>query len=162
MEDVMQQSVAGPAFNALILTVFGSAALMLAVIGIYGVMSYSVEQRTKELGIRLALGAAPGAIQRMVVRQAVWLALAGLVAASGLTRFLSTLLFGDALRSVHLHRRVPGSLCRRGLCRLVPGPALRPRGADHRSTPRVAREGFDSATQNNEPEHELSSEHREV
>ena len=98
MDDVLAQSVSGPTFNTVILTVFGSVALLLAIVGIYGLMSYSLEQRTNEFGIRLALGAAPAAIRRLIVRQAAWLALGGLAiglaAAMGVTRFLTALLFG--------------------------------------------------------------------
>jgi putative ABC transport system permease protein len=98
MDDVLTQSVSGPAFNTVILTSFGSAALLLAIVGVYGLMSYSIEQRTTEIGIRLALGSAPSAIQWLIARQAAWLALAGLVigllGAAGLTQFLSSLLFG--------------------------------------------------------------------
>jgi putative ABC transport system permease protein len=98
MDDVLTQSVSGPTFNTVILTVFGAAALLLAIVGIYGLMSYSLEQRTNEFGIRLALGAAPAAIRRLIVRQAAWLALGGLAiglaAAMGVTRFLTALLFG--------------------------------------------------------------------
>jgi len=82
----------------LLMTVFGSAALILAAIGIYGLMAYSVQQRTQEIGIRLALGAATPSVRNMVVFQGMRLALAGvaigLIAAFGLTKLLATLLFG--------------------------------------------------------------------
>jgi len=79
------------------LTVFALTAILLASIGLYGLMAYSVQQRTLEFGIRLALGANPAAVRNMVVRQAMWLALIGIVvglaAAYGLTRLMATMLF---------------------------------------------------------------------
>ncbi len=81
----------------LLLTIFGAIALVLAAIGIYGLMAYSVEQRTQEIGIRMALGAETGALRNMVVGQGMVLAVIGIViglgAAFGLTRLLATLLF---------------------------------------------------------------------
>ncbi len=98
MEDVVSRSTSRQRFNMLLMTVFGSAALLLAAIGIYGLMAYSVQQRTQEIGIRLALGAATGSVQRMVVWQGMGLALAGmavgLLAAWRLTRLIQTFLFG--------------------------------------------------------------------
>jgi ABC-type antimicrobial peptide transport system permease subunit len=77
--------------------VFAATALLLAVVGIYGVMSYLVSQRTREFGIRLALGAGPGQILGVVMRQGVMLVAAGLVigtaAALGLARWIESLLF---------------------------------------------------------------------
>jgi putative ABC transport system permease protein len=82
----------------LLLTIFAASALVLAAIGIYGLMAYSVEQRTQEIGIRVALGAAPGDVSRMIVRQGMGLALAGVivgsVAAFGLSRVMQSLIFG--------------------------------------------------------------------
>ena len=98
MDEVVSRSTSRQRFNMLLMTVFGSAALILAAIGIYGLMAYSVQQRTQEIGIRLALGAATGSVRNMVVLQGMRLALAGVViglgAAFGLTKLLSTLLFG--------------------------------------------------------------------
>jgi ABC-type antimicrobial peptide transport system permease subunit len=78
--------------------VFGLAALALAAIGIYGLIAYSVEQRTQEIGIRLALGAGTGQVRSMVVGQGMRLALVGVVvgltAAFALARFISSFLFG--------------------------------------------------------------------
>jgi ABC-type antimicrobial peptide transport system permease subunit len=82
----------------LLLTVFGAIALLLAAIGIYGLMSYSVEQRMQEIGIRVALGAARGDVLKLIVSQGMKLTgigvVLGLGAAYGVTRFLKALLFG--------------------------------------------------------------------
>ena len=98
MDEVVSRSTARSDFNMSLLTVFGGSALLLAAIGIYGLMAYSVEQRTQEIGIRMALGAGTGPVRNMVVAQGMRLAVAGVVigiaAASGLARFLATLLFG--------------------------------------------------------------------
>src|SRR3989442_10174180 len=98
MEQVMSQSLARQNFNMLLLTVFGAIALVLAAVGIYGLVSYSVAQATHEIGVRLALGAAPAAILALIVGRGMRLAGAGvalgLVAAFGAVRVLSRLLFG--------------------------------------------------------------------
>jgi predicted permease len=98
MEETMSRSTAAENFNIPVPTIFGCGALILAVIGISGLMAYSVAQRTQEIGIRLALGAAPRSIRNMVVFQGLRLTGAGVViglaAACGLTRFMTSLLFG--------------------------------------------------------------------
>ena len=98
MDEVEAQSMARDDFNMLLLTIFGLAALVLAAIGIYGLMAYSVTQRVQEIGIRMALGADRQAIRRMVVWQGMKLALAGVVigvgAAFGLTRLIASSLYG--------------------------------------------------------------------
>ena len=98
MTDVVSKSISRQRFNMLLMTIFGCSALLLAAIGIYGLMAYSVEQRTQEIGIRLALGAERSAVTRMVVAQGMKLALVGVVigvaSAYGLSRFISSLLFG--------------------------------------------------------------------
>jgi predicted permease len=98
MEEVVSLSVSRQRFNMWLMTVFGCSALLLAAIGIYGLMAYSVEQRTQEIGIRLALGAQASHVKNMVVRQGMILALIGVViglaASFGLARFIATFLFG--------------------------------------------------------------------
>jgi predicted permease len=102
MSEVISQSTARRRFNMLLMTIFGGCALLLAAIGIYGLVSYSVEQRAQEIGIRIALGAGAGQVRKRVVRQGMLLALAGVGigvgAALGLTRFLATLLYGVGAR----------------------------------------------------------------
>lgn len=98
MEEVIATSVAPHRFNMLLLGVFAALALALSAIGIYGVISYSVAQRTHEIGIRLALGAGPGDVRRMVIRQGMRLVLIGgligLAGAFALTQLMASLLFG--------------------------------------------------------------------
>jgi putative ABC transport system permease protein len=98
MEEVIGTSVAQPKLTMQFVGVFAGFALLLAVIGIYGVMAYSVTSRTQEMGIRLALGASPADILRMVVGQGMRLTFLGVVlgviASLALTRLLATLLFG--------------------------------------------------------------------
>jgi putative ABC transport system permease protein len=97
MEQVVSQSTSAVQFNTLLLGIFAFMAMLLASIGLYGLMAYSVEQRTAEFGIRLALGANGSELRNMVVRQAMLLAAVGIViglgAAFGLTRWMNTLLF---------------------------------------------------------------------
>jgi len=98
MDQMIADSLSRQNFNALLLTVFAGIALLLAAIGIYGLMSYSVEQRLQEIGIRVALGASRADVVRLMVLQGMKLAAIGIVlglaAAYGATRLLSTLLFG--------------------------------------------------------------------
>lgn len=98
MTDIVVESTARENFNMLLLTIFGAVALILAGIGIYGLMAYSVEQRTQEMGIRMALGADRSQIRSIVVWQGMRLAilgvLVGMAAAFGLTRLLASFLYG--------------------------------------------------------------------
>jgi putative ABC transport system permease protein len=98
MEEIEARNIARQRFNMLLLTVFGSAGLLMAAIGVYGVMSYSVQQRTQELGIRMALGAQAANLRNMVIRQGMLLTLLGIITGIGtafwLTRFLASFLFG--------------------------------------------------------------------
>jgi len=97
MDQVVTQSISRDRFNMWLMTVFGSSALLLAAIGIYGLMAYSVEQRTQEIGIRLALGAETGQVRQMVVTQGMTLAAIGLalgiLGAYFLTQLLKQFLF---------------------------------------------------------------------
>ena len=98
MDEVVVRSTARQDFNMLLLTIFGGAALVLAAIGIYALMAYSVHLRTQEIGIRMAMGADRGRITTMVVWQGMRLALAGVVigvgAAFGLSKLVASLLYG--------------------------------------------------------------------
>jgi predicted permease len=98
LEEVMSRSVAQPRFALVLLGAFAALALLLAIVGIYGVLSYLVSQRTREIGIRLALGAAPGQVVRAVVLQGARIAAAGtaagVLAAWLLTGWIAGLLYG--------------------------------------------------------------------
>jgi putative ABC transport system permease protein len=98
MTEVVANSTAREDFNMLLLTTFGASALILAAIGIYGLMAYSVQQRTQEMGIRMALGADRSRIRSLVVWHGMRLAIVGVIigigAAFGLTRFIASFLFG--------------------------------------------------------------------
>jgi putative ABC transport system permease protein len=98
LDEVMTRSMSRQQFNMWLMTVFGIVALVLAAIGIYGLMAYSVEQRTQEIGIRLALGAKVTQVRRMVVMQGMRLALVGVAvgtaAAFGFARAIASFLFG--------------------------------------------------------------------
>jgi putative ABC transport system permease protein len=98
MDEIVSRSTSRQNFNMLLLTIFGAVALALAAIGIYGLMAYSVEQRTQEMGIRMALGADRGVIRRLVVWQGMRLTIIGVIlgvgAAFGLTRLIASFLFG--------------------------------------------------------------------
>ncbi len=97
MDEVVSQSTASQDFNALLMSIFGGTALLLAAIGIYGLMAYSVAQRTQEIGIRLALGAELSDVRNMVIAQGMRMAgigiAIGITASFGLTRLLADFLF---------------------------------------------------------------------
>ncbi len=97
LEETVSRSMAERRFAALLLGLFAATALVLAGIGVHGVFSYSVEQRTREMGIRLALGAQPGQTLRLIMKQGAILTVAGLVSggtgATVMTRLLTSLLF---------------------------------------------------------------------
>jgi predicted permease len=98
MQQVVGESTARNDFYMTLLTIFAGVALLLAAIGVYGLMAYSVQQRTQEIGVRMALGASPQQVRRMVVTQGMQLAFVGVVigvgSALGLTRLMSSLLYG--------------------------------------------------------------------
>jgi putative ABC transport system permease protein len=98
MTGVLHSSVAQPRFRARLLSLFGVVALLLSAVGIFGVISYSVSSRTREFGIRVALGASPRSLRRMVLQEGLKLAAAGLsagiIAALVLAQFLKSLLYG--------------------------------------------------------------------
>jgi len=98
MEMALETASATPRFRTWLLVTFAVVALLLAVAGVYGVMSYVVSQRVPEIGVRVALGASPHDIMRMIVAQGAKLAAIGLVVGIGLTlaatRLLQGLLFG--------------------------------------------------------------------
>jgi putative ABC transport system permease protein len=97
-DEYLSRALARPRFNAMLLSIFAGTALLLTAIGIYGVMAYSVSQRTNEIGIRIALGAGKGSIFRLVVGQAMTLVaislVVGIAGALVATRFLNSLLYG--------------------------------------------------------------------
>jgi predicted permease len=98
LKDVYDKSIARTSFALVMLAIAGAMALLLGVVGIYGVIAYAVSQRTREIGIRMALGAPAAGLQRMFVRHGLILAGVGaglgLAAAAGLTRLVGSLLFG--------------------------------------------------------------------
>jgi predicted permease len=98
MEEVVNLAMAGARFNTVLLVSFAGVAFLLATVGIYGVISYDVSQRTNEIGIRMALGAQPGDVRRLILghgaRLAVYGIMAGLLGAGVLTRWMGAMLFG--------------------------------------------------------------------
>ncbi|HSE96864.1 MAG TPA: FtsX-like permease family protein, partial [Blastocatellia bacterium] len=97
-EEILGRSVASPRFNALLLGLFASVALILTAVGLYGVIACSVSQSTHEIGIRVALGAQSSDVLKLIIGQGMFLTLVGIViglaAAYGLTQLMSSLLFG--------------------------------------------------------------------
>jgi putative ABC transport system permease protein len=98
MQDLLGKQLARPKFNMMLLGVFAGVAMVLAAIGIYGVIAYSVAQRTREIGIRMALGAQRTQMLQMILRQSLSVVAigltTGLLAAFGTTRLLASLLYG--------------------------------------------------------------------
>jgi predicted permease len=98
LEEILERSMARTSFALVMLGIASGVALLLGAVGIYGVLSYSVSQRTREIGVRMALGAARRDVNRLVLEESAPLVLAGLaagiLAALGLTRLMAALLFG--------------------------------------------------------------------
>jgi putative ABC transport system permease protein len=111
MSEIVSRSTSREQFNTLLMTVFALSALALAAIGIYGVMAYTVQQRTSEIGVRLALGAEPNAVRGMVVLQGLRLTLIGVACGVGaafvLSRYMTSLLFGVEARDPLVFVGVP-------------------------------------------------------
>jgi predicted permease len=111
MGEVISRSISRQRFNMVLMTIFGGVALLLAAIGIYGLIAYSVEQRTQEIGIRLALGARAAQVRNMIVFQGLRLTVAGVIlglaAAFGLARFIGTFLFGVQARDPLVFVSIP-------------------------------------------------------
>ena len=114
MQDRMSDSLARQRFSAMMLAAFALFAMILAAVGVYGVMSYLVTQSTHDIGVRIALGAGRSSILRMVVRHGVQLAatgiVAGLIGAFALTRVMAALLFGISATDAITFSAVPGFL----------------------------------------------------
>ena len=114
MEDVVSVSLSRQRVNMLLMTAFGAAALLLTAVGLYGLMAYAVQQRVREIGIRMALGAASGNVRRMVIQQGMLLVIAGtaigLIAAFFLSNLLASALFGVQPRDTAVFTGVPAIL----------------------------------------------------
>ena len=112
MQDIYADSMARTSFTLVMLAIAGSMALLLGIVGIYGVISYAVTQRTREIGIRLALGAQRGQLQWMFVSSALWLTVVGVVigmacAAAALMQLMKSLLFGISPLDPFTYATVP-------------------------------------------------------
>ena len=133
MDNLISKSLIGPRFHAALFSLFAFLALLMATVGVYGVVSYSVSQRTHEIGIRMALGARPSDILRLAIRQQMIMTLLGVAIGLGvafaLTRTISSLLFDVAPNDLSTFVVVPILL---GLAALAASyiPARRALGVD--------------------------------
>jgi putative ABC transport system permease protein len=104
MDEWLSNTAAQPRLNTILLTLFAGVALLIAAVGIYGVLAYSVNQRTQEIGVRLALGAQPGNVLRLVIGEGLIIGAAGtgigLLGGFGFGRALSSLLYGVSVHDV--------------------------------------------------------------
>ena len=119
-EEIVARSIASQRFSVILLGIFAALALLLASIGIYGVLSYLVAQRAQEIGVRMALGARPVDVLRLVLADGVRMMLVGIaigvLAALGLTRLMASMLFGVAPADPLTFAAVAVVLCGTGLC----------------------------------------------
>ncbi len=123
MDDVVSRSVAVPKFTTMLLAMLGGAGLILAVVGIYGVIAYFVSQRTRELGVRIALGASPSSVVTLVVRQGMTLALSGVLAGLVLSWWLTKIL-GSVLEQMLFQVSAHDPLVFTGIAALLVAVAL--------------------------------------
>jgi putative ABC transport system permease protein len=111
MEEWVSNSAAQPRLNARLLMLFAGMALLIAAIGIYAVLAYSVTQRTREIGLRIALGAQPGVVQRLVVAEGMKVGLIGigigLLGALAVGETLSSIVYGVPVRDPQRLRALP-------------------------------------------------------
>jgi putative ABC transport system permease protein len=140
MEELEARNIARQRLNMLLLTVFGCAGLLMAAIGVYGVMSYSVQQRTPELGVRMALGAQASDLRNMIIRQGMTLTLVGVViggaGALWLTHFLASFLFGVKPLDLESFLATPLVLCAIALFSIW-APAIRATRVDPMTALRI-------------------------
>ena len=139
LEQRAATSLAPRRANVILLSLFAAIALLLAAVGIYGVIAYSVNRRTQEMGIRMALGARARQLTGMVLGKALMLALAGVIiglfAAAGATRFMGSLLVDvSATGRCDVHSRTPAVVCGRCCCGISAG-AARQQGRSHGGAP---------------------------
>jgi predicted permease len=143
MDQLVAATIARPRMYAVLLAIFAGVGVLLAAVGIYGVLACSVAQRTREIGIRVALGAERSAVIALVLRESAVLTSVGIAlgvgGAAGLTRYLATMLFGlTRPRSDHVRRGV-GVVCRRRRARVLDAGSARDRGrSDDRASLRLA------------------------
>lgn len=150
MDEVEARDTARQRFNMVLLAIFGIAGLLMGAIGVYGVMSHSVQQRTQEMGVRMALGAQTSDLRRMVIAQGMRLALFGLSAGLGgafyLTRFLSSFLFGiEPWDPVAFIFTPATSRCSCIFCHLDPGTQSNSRRSNDGAQARIVECGFNSS-----------------